>query len=419
MFAMRHAVVVALVFVPCILAGQQPPADGVPPTGATAPAFTDPKVATWAAAAGAHVAGRIDEPAVTIASWPRDHVSHVLGQLLWRWRRLRGDVDPVSVVERQALASLLLRGVSLHTDIAVAERDLLAQQAPANGRGAVLFVDGHRTRLVARSAHWAIARQIAAALAAVPDQRARVLAWYRAVGNGLQLWGDYDVAAEHLADARRWFPDDAMLALYLGTLHQTLGDARLQEFTTTIEARRGVVRRDGTERPDWAPSSDLRHVPRASRAQLQLAARELRRAVASDPGLHEARIRLAHVLSTLSDDQGAADAVRPALAGPLSPFLEYYGALILGRSEEHLGRYAEADAAYARAAALLPEAASARIGRSRAALAMGRAAEALAMITEVTAAPSVDEESDPWLSYLRRHDPDGSVLLSAWRDSLP
>ena len=108
-----------------------------------------------------------------------------------------------------------------------------------------------------------------------------------------------------------------------------------------------------------------------------------------DPTLHEARIRLAHVLSRLGDDREAVEVVRPALEAPLAPFSEFYAALILGRSEEQLGRFDEAGVAYARAAARFPGAQSAEIGRSRVALAQGRAADALKILVDVVG-PDVD-----------------------------
>ena len=114
-------------------------------------------------------------------------------------------------------------------------------------------------------------------------------------------------------------------------------------------------------------------MPAAARVELGVAGRELRRAMTLDPTLHEARIRLAHVLSRLGDDRQAVEVVRPALEAPLAPFSEFYAALILGRSEEQLGRFDEAGVAYARAAARFPGAQSAEIGRSRVALAQGRA----------------------------------------------
>ncbi len=139
----------------------------------------------------------------------------------------------------------------------------------------------------------------------------------------------------------------------------------------------------------------------ATRVELGVAERELRRALTLDPTLHEARIRLAHVLSRLGDDRQAVEVVRPALEAPLPPFSEFYAALILGRSEEQLGRFAEAGAAYARAAARFPGAQSAEIGRSRVALAQGRAADALKILVDVVG-PYSTEQPDPWLDSLHR-----------------
>ena len=59
----------------------------------------------------------------------------------------------------------------------------------------------------------------------------------------------------------------------------------------------------------------------ATSVELGVAERELRRALTLDPALHEARIRLAHVLSRLGDHRQAVEVVRPALEAPLPPFL--------------------------------------------------------------------------------------------------
>jgi tetratricopeptide (TPR) repeat protein len=294
------------------------------------------------------------------------------------------------------------------------------ERPAAGARAAILLVDGRETRQVERSIHWAFARQIAAALALQASEAPRVLAWYRAIGAGLQEWGDYDLAVVHLEAGRMLFANDPMLALYQGTIHQTLGDARLrgyarQRHDILLSQRRAPLPGYVVGRP---AASDLRRVPTASRRELDAAEREFRLALSMDPALHEARIRLAHVLSTLGDDRAAADTVRPALAAPLAPFLEFYAAMILGRSEEHLGRYAEAGDAYARAAARFPGAQSAEIGRSRIRLAQGRAAEALTSLAGVTTSGDPGGD-DPWLSYLRAHEPDGAALLKAWREALP
>jgi tetratricopeptide (TPR) repeat protein len=417
---MRHnAFVLAVVFVPCVAAGQTLPGGGAKAIQVTE-AFAAMKAEAWTTAVQAHTAGTIDQPLRTIASWPREHVTAVLGRVIGRLHRLLAVPGVPAAQELAELTDTLVLALSLHTDLAIAEREAFVQPSSTSGAAAVILVDGHETRRIQRSYHWVFARRIAGALAALPAESPRILAWYRAISAGLQEWGDYDVAAVHLDAGLRLFAQDAMLALYQGTLHQALGDARLQQYVRRRSGddiptlRRPQVPDRLVERP---PASDLRRVPKASQTELEAAEREFRLALSIDPTLHEARIRLAHVLSTLGDDRGTAETVRPALETPLSPFLEFYAALVLGRSEEHLGRYAEADEAYARAAARFPDAPSARIGRSRVALAQGHAAQALASIAGVTTRGGA-QPADPWLHYLRQHDVDGKSLLSAWRKNL-
>jgi tetratricopeptide (TPR) repeat protein len=418
MVAMRQT---AAVFVLALLlspaaAGQRPP-DGTP-ARSVSPDFAEMKSAVWTTAVRSHVAGSIDEPVRTIATWPREHVTAVVERNLDRLRRLRVARDPVAR-DLAELTGILVLGLSLHTDVALAEREGLAQRSSAGHGAAVLLVDGHEARRIDRSYHWTTARQIAAALAWDPGQGPRILAWYRAIAAGLEEWGDYDVAAVHLQEALARFPHDAVLLLYRGTLHQTLGDARLQQYMRGRQRDTALVvrRLEASNRPPRPALPELRRIPNTSQVQLETAEGDFRRALSADPALHEARIRLAHVLSTLADDRDAAETVRPALDAPLPPFLEYYAALILGRSEEHLGRYREAGEAYARAAARFPGAPSARLGRSRVALAQGRAAEALATLVEATRDDG-PERGDPWLGYLRQHEPDGGSLLDAWRGTL-
>ena len=368
--SMRHlgAIVILLLLPSVVAAGQTEPRTDKEKTTRSPPlAFAQKLVDPWTAAVRTHVAGTIDEPVKTVASWPPGYVTLVV--------RL--------VAARPDAAGLLMRGLSLHTDIAIAEQD--AKAPPGLGRGgAVILVDGQVTRSVGRSAHWPIARQIAAELArptgARPAEGPRVAAWYRATAALMQQWRDLDLLGMHLEAGQKLFVDDPVLALYQGTLRQAFGDPRLYDYLR----KRGST--EGWGKPPLASrhgastgSSSIGHgpmptaMPNATRVELGVARRELRRAVTLDPTLHEARIRLAHVLSRLGDDREAVEVVRPALEAPLPPFSEFYAAMILGRSEEQLGRFDEAGVAYARAAARFPGAQSAEIGRSRVALAQGRA----------------------------------------------
>ena len=177
-------------------------------------AFAQKLVEQWTAAVRTHAAGTLDEPVKTIASWPPERFTVVL--------RL---VSPTPNAART-----LMRGLSLHTDIAIAERE----SAPIGRADAVILVDGQVTGYIGRSAHWPIARQIAAELAkptgARPAEGPRVAAWYRATAALMQQWRDLDLLGMHLEAGQKLFVDDPVLALYQGTLRQAFSDPRLYDY---------------------------------------------------------------------------------------------------------------------------------------------------------------------------------------------
>ncbi len=417
------ALVVTIALLPSIAAaGQTPPRpEKEKATGTVSPAFAQMRVAEWTTAVRAHAAGTADAPLKTVAGWKPEHVTLVVRLVIEQIHRLLevrdAGRDFVYTKEVTELIGTLARGLSLHTDIAIFERNA---EVPAGmpalraTGGAVILVDGQQTRFLQRSAHWPIARQIAAELSTRPAERPRVIEWYRATAALMQQWGDCDLLGPHLEAGQALFADDPMLAMYQGTLRQTFGDPRLHDYVRKRGSTDGMGQAPLASRNGPTPLAPARRLPKATRVELGIAERELRRALTLDPTLHEARIRLAHVLCALGDNRQAADVVRPALDAPLPPFLEFYAALILGRSEEQLGRFDEAGVAYTRAAARFPGAESAEIGRSRVALAQGRAPDALKILGDAVG-PFSTEQPDPWLDYLKRHDPDSETLLKAWR----
>ena len=134
--------------------------------------------------------------------------------------------------------------------------------------------------------------------------------------------------------------------------------------------------------------------------ELALAERDLRGALASEPGLIEARIRLAHVLSALGRKAEAAEQARRTPDTRLPPFLDYYGAMVLGRAEADLGRQAEARVAFERAARLLPMSQSPRVALSRLAVIDGHAADGVATLIATSGPEAKGAGIDPWWSYL-------------------
>jgi hypothetical protein len=370
----------------------------------------------WLALVRSHEPGTMDDASTSASEWSPDQIEIFLPHALVA-------ID----------APTLVRALSMHTDIALAQQATMTRPV-VGSRTAVIVLDGRPLDAIPRSQQWRICWQLAAGLAR-RDRGPTAASWFRATGAVLQQLADCDLLLHHLDVALALFPHDAVIALYAGTLHQTFADPRLQQymarrraspvppyFRTNDEWRADFFRRppvrqavDGL-RVDGVGSAPA--LPDAADVELGRARDLLRRSLQLDPSLHEARIRLAHVLGDLGEHAQAVATVRPALAATLVPFFEFYAAVILGRSEEHLGHYAAAGDAYARAAARFPGAESAELGRSRVALAQGRAGDAVAIAVGVVGPESVEHE-DPWSSYFRVHDPDAGALLDAWRAGLP
>jgi tetratricopeptide (TPR) repeat protein len=370
----------------------------------------------WLALVRSHEPGTMDAASTSASEWSPDQVEIFLPQAL-------AAID----------APTLIRALSMHTDIALAQQATMARPV-VGSRTAVVLLDGRPLDQISRSQQWRLCWRLAAGLAR-RDRGPAVASWFRATGAVLQQLADCDLLRHHLDVALALFPQDAVIALYAGTLHQTFADPRVQQYM----ARRRVspvpahVRMIG-EGPGFFGSPSLRQaqdgrlrvggegsapaLPEATDVELARARDLFRRPLQLDPSLHEARIRLAHVLGDLGEHAQAVATARPALATTLVPFFEFYAAVILGRSEEHLGHYAAAGDAYARAAARFPGSESAELGRSRIALAQGRAGDAVAIAIGVVG-PESDEHADPWASYFRVHDPDAGALLAAWRAGLP
>ena len=146
--------------------------------------FAQKLVDDWTTAVRAHTAGTIDEPVKTIASWPSGCFTLVLGL----------------VSRTPNAARTLTLGLSLHTDIAIAEF-----YWPPDRPDAVILVDGQETGYIGRSAHWPIAQLIAADLAARPVEGPRVAAWYRATAAVMQQWRALDLQGMHLEAGQTLF----------------------------------------------------------------------------------------------------------------------------------------------------------------------------------------------------------------------
>jgi tetratricopeptide (TPR) repeat protein len=278
---------------------------------------------------------------------------------------------------------VLRRGALLHGDAAMLTAGSLLP-LDTGGPGAVQPVrvhiaDGQQTNIGLGEIHWEIARLLLDFVR--PGRDAMVGSWYRATAAWMQSHEHYNKM--HLDHARDMFPNDADIAFLIGCERETYAGPAFQSFARSAVLPTGTFLDIGSE------SRDLRE-----------AEAFFRRALALNPRMVEARVRLGRVLLAVGKAQDAVDELRPAVASTDDPLLQYFGSMFLGAAEEALGHLPGARDAYARAAMLYPRAQSPYLALSALATRRGDRAGALTEIRRVfDLRGAQDQREDPWWAY--------------------
>lgn len=362
---------------------------------------------SWVNAVTTHVPGELDEPATAIAPWSFAELVAVFPEL-----RNRSWTDRSQLIER---------GLVLHADIAILNRNASGYNLPAGVGNATLLDDGSAVGQMASTVHWDVARRL---INEIPERLDRVRigrSFYRASGAVLQQWGEYPELTLHLAAGRKVLGDDPVLLLYEGTMRQAYAGPRMQRFFD--ERRRAEEKGPVTMRslppgaggtiPELPPSFPS---IRESRSQAE---RLFRRALNIDPTLSEARIRLAHLLGDGGRHMDAATELRRLTTGQLPRFLDYYASLVTARTSRARGQLDAARAAFEHAATVYPHAPAPRLGLSELTMAQGKPAESLAQLVSFRTEPPQDAPSatEPWWWIDRVHEPSADALMSDLRQA--
>jgi tetratricopeptide (TPR) repeat protein len=346
---------------------------------------------TWLNAVNTHEPGALDDAVMTVGRWSMRELQSASAPL----GRQIGDQFQV-----------LQRAVILHVDAAILHHSTEGNATPSGSSNAILYLDGRAVGRVATTVHWEFARRLLARPpVAVKGEREVRLSrqFYRAAAATLQLWGDRPELTLHLDAGRDLLGEDAVLLLYDGTHHQATAGPRMA--LVRAAASRGP--RPRIARPK--PANVV--VVEEARDNAQ---RLFRRALAIDPSLAEARIRLANVLSDINRHDEALAQLESAKRAPLSKPLDYLASLLLGRVQRARGEFDAARAAFEHAAALYPGASAPQFGLSEVALARGDRAASLALLPRTGEAAAVDT-LDPWWQIDRIHSPSAQELIDDLR----
>ncbi len=373
--------------------------------GASGEAQMASEAERWIGLVERHQPGVIDEPLLGIAGWDGPSLARVLGEARDLFRRW----DDVQRQNR-----LLLAGAAAHADVAMLTPERAARLLSLDPRQrpsrAAVGLDGEHIGTDELTAHWEFARRLLDRVEPDSSASAAVRLWYQATAayfiDDLRL----AEATPHLERGRRLFPADAQLLMFSGAVHEAFSSPLYQAVLQDLlghQDERGSVRR---------PDSAHEETPGGEAEELRHAERYLRSALAADPLLVEARIRLGRVLGRRGRHHQAVGELKEASTQVTDRQLRYYSELFLGAEEAALGRLDVARGCFERASALQPCAQAPVIALSDLARRSSGAATAGRTVALLAALPgNCDERADPWWAYHRASGRKHEELLAAVR----
>lgn len=310
-----------------------------------------------------------------------------------RARAARGDDN--MVFERAAL---------LHSDIAMLERPMAipvsTPSLPVGPRRIQLeMMDGNPVSMTLAGLHWEMAEtaleyvQPADATRPAPSRDPFVRQWYTATATWMQKEERHD--AQHLDNARRLFPDDAVLLFLSGCEHEAYASPAIQ---APLQAARRMPGSPGSSTEEWRRADAL-----------------FRDAMRADPDAMEVRLHRGRILSLLGAQDDAVAELERARMALSDPQQRYYAEVFLGRALEDRGDFAEAQQAYARAHDLAPGAQTPLLALSQLARRRDDFEGARSAIEELAHLADTSDDSDPWWFYFVSHAQHADALVAdAW-----
>ncbi len=313
----------------------------------------------WIDAVDMHAAGQTDQALAVVTAWTYDDLElmrpYVEALVLAppdrnidrvrRRRRLGRDESAILELTR----SLQVRGdfdvfrrraALLHTDAAIlgsgAERVAPPPPIPLRTRQAnerrviVKSFDGQVEHFELQNLHWELAMDVLDSLPAKPVRDPIIGDWYRTIGAYFARERRFADAMVHFDRARRLVPDHPGVLYGEACLQETLGAPRIQNYVRITTLPNGMFI-EGVSSPPT-------HYRRAESL--------LRKALAADPELVEANLRLGRVLTQLQRHDEALPHLRKVIASATDAAITYYAHLFMGDATQALGQLDEARRQY-------------------------------------------------------------------------
>ncbi len=290
------------------------------------------------------------------------------------------------------------RAAVVHTDVLTLTPGLGPDEPEGAWAGAFLRMhigDGTSLGVEHGSLHWELARMVLDVARPNPQLDPFMRAWYRATIALGQSTESFD--AVHMKRALALFPDDADVLLLAGCEREALATPLFQAFARSLRST--------------SMQSDIR----SARTELGAAEAFFRRALAANPDLVEARVRLGRVLALQGRLADSLRELNRAAEAPIEPVLAYYVALFLGLAHEGLGSPSAARDAYRRAAEEAPGARAPHLALARIALESGDRDEMTARLSRAVRPITAGDPPDPWWQYRSMQGRHGKMWLDEVR----
>jgi tetratricopeptide (TPR) repeat protein len=363
-----------------------------------AQADPSPAFRQWTDAVVQHTPGTADEAMHTAASFTPEGrrllVRH-LGEFL-------DGFTTTDLARSLTAAQFLDRAAMLHADAAMfdSHRALAPgarpiDRAPDTPTYATTN-DGEFTGSAVGDWNWPFARALLARIPPTPATDPFVAIWYHGTAAYLLRNGEFGEVTTHLQEAGRLLPQDARILFDRGCLAEALSMNLFQRLVEDSPAPWTY-----SERGQVIKQRQPNVLLPSARDGNERAAEFFRRALAVDPQMEEARVRLARLLEGDKRYVEADRELAMALATPPDRAVAFYAHLFGARSAEAQGRPEVARTHVQAALAVFPHAESAWLAASHVALLAGDADGALRALDDLAMAPpSLDRSTtDPWSQY--------------------